>query len=200
MDDTRLQSREYAKYMDVGMAVDFLLIQELTMNNDSYNTWPSNGPHSTFMYMDSCGKLCFGPVWDFDYHTFTLYDESGRQSSRLSRWELLDLSSKNNQNYYFNRLKKETEFKRAIIDEWDKHKNDFKKLPDYLRTMADKIRLSEAQNYNVWGAIYNPNGNQNGDQNLSFQESIDAMIEAFNKRWDWMETKVGYYRNDINYH
>ena len=200
MDDTRLQSREYAKYMDVGMAVDFLLIQELTMNNDSYNTWPSNGPHSTFIYMDSCGKLCFGPVWDFDYHTFTLYDESGRQSSRLSRWELLDLSSKNNQNYYFNRLKKETEFKRAIIDEWDKHKNDFKKLPDYLRTMADKIRLSEAQNYNVWGAIYNPNGNQNGDQNLSFQESIDAMIEAFNKRWDWMETKVGYYRNDINYH
>ena len=66
--------------------------------------------------------------------------------------------------------------------------------------MAAKIQLSEAQNYKVWGAIYNPNGNQNGDQNMSFQESIDAMIQAFNKRYDWIETKIGYYRNDINYH
>ena len=210
MDDTRLNKREYLQYLDVGMAVDFLLIQELTMNNDSYNTWPSNGPHSTFMYMDSCGKLCFGPVWDFDYHTFTLYEEQGGgwgggsktlvESSRLTKWELLDLSGKNNQNYYFNRLKKDPEFKRAIIDEWDKHKADFKKMPDYIRSMADKIRQSEAQNYKVWGAINNPNGNQNGDQEMSFQESIDAMIQAFNKRYDWIETKIGYYRNDINYH
>ena len=210
MTDSRRDNHEYAQYLDIGQAVDFLLVQELTMNNDSYNTWPSNGPHSTFMYMDSCGKLCFGPLWDFDYHTFTLYEEQGGgwgggsktlvESSRLTKWELLDLSGKNNQNYYFNRLKYDPEFKRAIIDEWDKHKADFKKLPDYIRSMAAKIQLSEAQNYKVWGAIYNPNGNQNGDQNMSFQESIDAMIQAFNKRYDWIETKIGYYRNDINYH
>ena len=207
--DSRRDNHEYAQYLDIGQAIDFLLVQELTMNNDSYNTWPSNGPHSTFMYMDSCGKLCFGPLWDFDYHTFTLKEESGWgsnktlvESSRLTKWELLDISNKgvNNQHYYFDLLKKDPEFKRAIIDEWDKHKNDFKKLPDYIRTMADKIRLSEAQNYKVWGAIYNPNGNQNGDQDLSFQDAVNAMIEAFNKRYDWIETKIGYYRNDINYH
>lgn len=207
MDDTKLKNREYLEYLDIDKAIDFLLIQELTMNNDSYNTWPSNGPHSTFMYMDSCGKLCFGPVWDFDYHTFTLYEEQQNwgssslvQSSRLNQWELLSLSNKGNGHYYFDRLKGDPEFKRRLIDRWDMHKGKFKQLPTYIRAMADSIRLSEGENYKVWGPIYNPNGNQNGDQNMTFQEAVDAMIEAFNKRFDWIETKIGYYRNDINYH
>lgn len=202
MNDTKLKNREYLQYLDIDKAIDFLLIQELTMNNDSYNTWPSNGPHSTFMYIDSLGKVCFGPVWDFDYHTFTLKDERGNTSSRLEQWELLSLSNKgvNNQHYYFDRLKGDPEFKRRLIDRWDMHKVKFKQLPTYIRAMADSIRLSEAENYKVWGAINNPNGNQNGDQNMSFQEAVEAMIQAFNKRYDWIETKIGYYRNDINYH
>ena len=203
MDNTRLNNREYLQYLDIDKAIDFLLIQELTMNHDSYNTWPQNrpGPHSTFMYIDSLGKLNFGPVWDFDYHTFTLKDERGNTSSRLEQWELLTISHKsNNSNYYFNRLKGDPEFKRRLIDRWDMHKVKFKQLPTYIRAMADSIRLSEAENYKVWGAINNPNGNQNGDQNLSFQEAVETMIQAFNKRYDWIETKIGYYRNDINYH
>lgn len=202
MNDTKLKNRDYLQYLDIDKAIDFLLIQELTMNNDSYNTWPSNGPHSTFLYIDSIGKLCFGPVWDFDYHTFTLKDERGNTSSRLEQWELLSLSSKgvNNQHYYFDRLKGDPEFKRRLIDRWDMHKGKFKQLPTYIRTMADSIRLSESENYKVWGAINNPNGNQNGDQTLSFDQAIENMIQAFNKRWDWIELKIGYYRNDINYH
>ena len=211
MNDTKLKNRDYLKYLDIDKAIDFLLIQELTMNNDSYNTWPSNGPHSTFMYIDSIGKLCFGPVWDFDYHTFTLNEEQGGwgssaktlvESSRLTKWELLDISNKgvNNQHYYFDRLKGDPEFKRRLIDRWDMHKGKFKQLPTYIRAMADSIRLSESENYKVWGAINNPNGNQNGDQDLSFQEALENMIKAFNKRYDWIETKIGYYRNDINYH
>jgi hypothetical protein len=203
MDDKRLKNHEYEQYLDVDKAIDFLLIQELTMNHDSYNVWPQNrpGPHSTFMYIDSIGKLCFGPLWDFDYHTFALKDENGNNNSRLTQWELLTISHKtSNRDYYFNRLKGDPEFKRKLIDRWDLHKNDFKQLPTYIRAMAKTLTLSEKANYTVWGAINNPNGNQNGDQTLSFDQAIENMIEAFNQRWDWIETKMGYYRNDINYH
>ena len=200
--ETKLKNRDYLQYLDIDKAIDFLLIQELTMNNDSYNTWPSNGPHSTFLYIDSLGKVCFGPVWDFDYHTFTLFDQNGSSNPRLEQWELLSLSNKgvNNQHYYFDLLKGDPEFKRRLIDRWDMHKDKFKQLPTYIRAQANALKLSEKTNYSVWGAINNPNGNQNGDQNMSFDEAVNSMIKAFNKRWDWIETKIGYYRNDINYH
>ncbi len=53
----------YARYIDVGSAVDFFLLNEVSRNVDGYRL-------STFLYKDKDsvgdGKLVFGPIWDFN--------------------------------------------------------------------------------------------------------------------------------------
>ena len=49
----------YDSYIDVDNFVDFMILNEITNNVDSYRL-------STFMHKSSSGKLRMGPIWDFD--------------------------------------------------------------------------------------------------------------------------------------
>lgn len=52
----------YRRWIDVSTFIDFLIINEFTMNYDSYG-------RSTYMYKEKDtdgGKLCIGPPWDYD--------------------------------------------------------------------------------------------------------------------------------------
>ena len=52
----------YRKWADVSSFIDFLIVNEFTMNYDSYG-------RSTYMYKEKDtdgGKLCIGPPWDYD--------------------------------------------------------------------------------------------------------------------------------------
>lgn len=50
--------------LDINSVIDQWLIWELTMNREY------GDPRSVYMFMDGDGKLCAGPVWDFDRGTF----------------------------------------------------------------------------------------------------------------------------------
>lgn len=191
------------KYLDYDRAIDYVLIQEMTMNHDSYNTWPDNGPHSAYAYKDSCGLLCYGPVWDFDYHTFTLYKDaaysspSSDENSRLYQWELLSMSNKkkngSDNKYYFSDLAKyDSEFRTRLVNRWNEYKYVWRdSLPVYIDMMADSIRESASINLTVWAENTSlANYRQNGDYNLSFQEAVNAMKTAFRKRWEWIDANI----------
>lgn len=189
----------WQQYLDIDRAVDYVLIQEMTMNHDSYNTWPQAGPHSAYMYKDAGGKLCYGPVWDFDYHTFTLYSDAAYSSGgssenpRLRQWELLKMDNKGNNKYYFADLVKyDPVFKARLLERWNEYKYDWKYgLPEYIDKMADSIRISESYNDTRWAENKNlTNYRQNGDYNLSFQDAVNAMKTAFNKRWEWIDQNL----------
>lgn len=51
--------RSYPEYLDVDSFVDYFIINEYFGNYDA-------GKNSTYMYKNLVGKLCIGPVWDFD--------------------------------------------------------------------------------------------------------------------------------------
>ena len=191
------------QYLDYDRAIDYVLIMEMTMNHDSYNTWPNAGPHSAYMYKDAGGKLCYGPVWDFDYHTFTLYGDAAYsnpgsgENPRLRQWELLKMDNKGNNKYYFADLAKyDEEFRTRLVARWNEYKYVWKdSLPIYIDQMANYIRLSESYNDTRWTANKSlTNYKQNGDYNLTFQQAVNAMKQAFLKRWTWIDeniTKLG---------
>lgn len=189
----------WQQYLDIDRAIDFVLIQEMTMNHDSYNTWPNAGPKSTYLYKDAGGKLCYGPVWDFDYHTFTLYNDAAYgsagsgENARIQQWEILKMDSKGNNKYYFADLVKyDSEFKARLLERWNEYKYVWKdSLPIYIDMMADSIRVSESYNDQIWAENKNlTNYKQNGDYNLSFQEAVNAMKSAFLKRWEFMDQNL----------
>ena len=191
------------QYLDYDRAIDYVLIMEMTMNHDSYNTWPNAGPHSAYMYKDAGGKLCYGPVWDFDYHTFTLYGDAAYsnpgsgENPRLRQWELLKMDNKGNNKYYFADLAKyDEEFRTRLVARWNEYKYVWKdSLPIYIDPMANYIRLSETYNDTRWASNKNlTNYKQNGDYNLTFQQAVNAMKQAFLTRWAWIDeniTKLG---------
>ena len=190
-------NHNWQKYLDMDRAIDYVLIQELTMNHDSYNTWPNHGPHSAFVYKDSCGLLCFGPCWDFDYHTFTLYEDyqysqwqKGNQSARLSQWELLKMDNKSNYKYYFSDLaKKDPQFRSRLVERWNQYKYTWKAgFASYVDKQADYIRKSESYNRKLWSS--EAKNAQNGDCDLSFQEAVNAIKTAFDKRWTWIDNNI----------
>lgn len=49
----------YKDVIDVNSFVDYFIVNEFFGNYDA-------GNHSTYFYKDKGGKLCMGPVWDFD--------------------------------------------------------------------------------------------------------------------------------------
>ena len=190
---------DWQQYLDIDRAVDYVLIQEMTMNHDSYNTWPKAGPHSAYLYKDAGGKLCYGPVWDFDYHTFTLYSDaayssgSSSENPRLRQWELLKMDNKGNNKYYFADLVKyDPVFKAKLLERWNEYKYVWKNgLPDYIDMMADSIRLSESYNDTRWAENKSlTNYRQNGDYNLTFDQAVEAMKTAFYRRWDWIDQNL----------
>jgi len=49
----------YRDYIDIDTFLDYFLINELFLNYDA-------GFNSTYIYCDYTGRLCMGPIWDFD--------------------------------------------------------------------------------------------------------------------------------------
>ena len=101
------------------------------------------------------------------------------------------MDNKENNKYYFSDLVKyDPEFKARLVERWNQYKNVWKEgFPAYVDEVAEKIRLSESYNWTIWG-LNNPNGNQNGDENLSFQQAVDNIKEAFLKRWQWIDENL----------
>ena len=188
-------NHEWMKYLDMSSAVDYALIQEITMNHDSYNNWPKNGPKSHNLYKDSCGVICFGPMWDYDYHTFTLYNDfeygsatwNSSENSRLKQWEILSMANKSGKFYYTNLLK-DPQFKALLLQRWNEYKAKWQNgFEDYVDQMAEKIRVSESYNYKIWGCP----SRQNGDWQLSFDDAVKAIKTAFKKRLQWIDSNIG---------
>lgn len=173
MDEKRVKNHEYEEYIDVDSAIEYLIVQELTGNEDFYATWPENGPHSCYMYKDRGGKLIHGPAWDFDYSTFI--------PSRSTWWQGATRTM------YYPYLLKDEKFKIRLIEIWEERKNELKGLPAYLDGMVEYLALSAGANHRMWPL---DGQTQNGDESMSFETAVKTMKEGFEAKWNWMDRNI----------
>ena len=171
-DEARVQAHEYEAYLDVDTAIDYMIVEELTGNHDFYNEWPAYGPHSTYLYKERGGKLYHGPVWDFDYHVFC--------PDRTDFW------AGANRTMFYPSLLKDEKFRNRMIERWELQKDVLKKLPEYIDQQADHIRLSEGYNQVMWPI----DNRENGDETMTFQQSVDRIKQAFLAKWEWMDKNI----------
>lgn len=171
-DTNRVKAHEYEEYLDVDTAIDYMIVEELTGNHDFYNTWPSNGAHSAYLYKERGGKLYHGPVWDFDYHVFC--------PDRTNFW------AGATQTLFYPALLKDEKFRNRMIERWELQKDELKKLPEYIDEQADRLRLSESYNHVMWPI----SNRENGDETMTFQESVDRIKKAFLDKWEWMDKNI----------
>ena len=60
-DGKNSKGEHYSELLDVDSVANYYLFQEVSKNNDGFATG------STYFYKDRNAKLCYGPLWDFDY-------------------------------------------------------------------------------------------------------------------------------------
>ena len=167
---------------------DWYLVQELTCNQEP------NHPKSCYFYSRD-GVLYAGPVWDFDWGTFT------EQDPRL----LI------NRCIYFGNVKLPSDgiersgllyypaFRQRLKERWAALKPQFETLDQYIDQQADWIRASEEVNHRLWPIFGHGEGDNKDhhgigiaddketmmvsyDENLTFQEAVDLMKLHLNQR------------------
>lgn len=164
-------SSDYQNYIDINSAADYFLANDLVGNAELKH------PKSCYMSKDINGKLKFGPVWDFDWGTFIVTQEDGRQAT--SSWV-------NNDRYYYKYLFNDDTFKQTVKDRWAACKDKFAQISDYIKATAEKIRHSEALNHEIFPVDYNVNG----DIYLSFDEAWQLLLKNYEAKLKWMDSNI----------
>lgn len=205
---------EAYKTMDLASFVDFLLIQELMMNGEL------GYPKSCYTYVDG-GKLYAGPLWDFDWQTIpnisviesnydNAYTNNGGKASydftytksmlataTFNRKSSAPTSVKSDDKSFmwYPMLVKSTQFKDMAAERWDAVKGLISAYADsQIPMMAEKIRKSEAENWNMWYltsgssaarsrySTYNIGGGFKGDEAMTFDNAVSTLSSNLNKR------------------
>lgn len=198
--------------LDINSVIDYFFVQELTFN-DEYKH-----PKSVYMLIDGVGKLTAGPVWDFDWQTFINYDKvqamnnkyGGTYSCRKNNewlygasklaeyhgipgiWD--DYDYVNDQPYmWYPLLFKDANFRAKVQERWAVIYPQLLNVVAKIDEFAALNKVSEQFNYAMWPLVglKNSVGSAfNGDEDMSFDEAIATMKQAYTERLEWMNSSI----------
>lgn len=194
--------------LDINSVIDYFFIQELTFN-DEYKH-----PKSVYMLIDGDGKLTAGPVWDFDWQTFINYDKVQAMNNKYGGTydcrntnEWLYGKSKlaekpwwpgsdyvNDQPYmWYPLLFKDANFRAKVQERWAVIYPQLLNVVAKIDEFAALNKVSEQFNYAMWPLVglKNSVGSAfNGDEDMSFDEAIATMKQAYTERLEWMNSSI----------
>ena len=179
--------------LDLNTVVDQWLIWELTMNREY------GDPGSVYMYMDGNGKLCAGPVWDFDRGTFQYYDGAAAlgntTSYRLKPYDQWMCSRTEETFIWYKQLIKDSTFKETVKKRWAV-------IKPYLNLIVDQIRIygkSQAISYEYDSAMWPTNKDDihkyksdfkdwSGDEEIAdYTQLIETFVNSYQSRLNGMD-------------
>ncbi|MBO6096678.1 MAG: CotH kinase family protein [Bacteroidales bacterium] len=172
IEDAIMRGDKPSSVMDMNTLCDFYLIQEVCGNGET------QFPKSTFLYYRD-GKLYWGPVWDFDYGTFTPEHHGLPLKSTL----------------YYYQLWTHPEFKSHLKHRWSILKPVFKDVVPYIDKRAAYIREAEKRNHEMWPCFPNPlaedpSGLLNGDETLSFDDAVALIKKTLLARIEEVDMEI----------
>lgn len=167
---------DYKEFLDIDSFVDYWIVNELIYNPDI------RIPGSVWMYKDRLGKLCAGPIWDYDIRTF-----NGSTSWLLYNYETdLSNSSETNRSLWYKRLFEDPEFKALAKLKWEKYKPYFESIPEYIDEQATIISPSVKMTLLQWP----DNAGWNTDVKLSWEEAVSLIKENYLKRLEFLNKQI----------
>ena len=121
------------------------------------------------MYKRRNGRLYAGPAWDFDWGTFRGADE----------WIIKDA-------IWYSYLFTYPEFTDRVKERWQTHRPTLIDIPDYIQSFAGKIEESSIYDGELWPITQYVNG----DEEMSFPESIRHMKQIYIERFNWIDNNI----------
>lgn len=154
--DNHTRWSEVEEMIDATSYVDWWLIHELAFNGEP------NHPKSSYMHKPAGGKLTAGPVWDFDWATFTPSWADSIIGNAL----------------WYGYLFRYPEFRAIVKERWAETKDIYQSMDAYIEETADRIRISNEANINKWPI----SSNVNGDEKMTFDQAVERMRTEYKNR------------------
>lgn len=183
--------------LDINTMIDQWLIWELTMNREY------GDPGSVYMYMDGDGKLCAGPVWDFDRGTFQNQENASSygNSDRIkpdNEW----MCWRSKETYiWYKQLIKDKTFQQTVQQRWAVIKPYLDMIEDQIRYYGQTQAVSYFYDSAMWPTLKddvqewkNDFSDWSGDEQLgangNYQEVIDNFVKVYNERLAGMDALI----------
>lgn len=159
----------YRSYLDEVSFVDYWLIYELTVNHELGN------PGSVFLHKDRGGKIVAGPVWDFDWGTFSYNASPAAQWGLFIQWA-----------WWYDRLFQDEGFRSTAVERWRLLKPKFMTALNYIDEQEDYIALSAKRNFSMWSMTTDTNG----DEQLQFSQAVARMRKILEERIEIIDREI----------
>lgn len=164
----------YRELLDTDSFIDWWIVMELTGNRDG------RLPGSCYMYKDRGGKLCAGPLWDFDLTTFKTYTDF------LLKDYTTDNATDTNRSLWYDKLFTDPVFRARAGERWRSYKSDFEAIGDFIGTEAEAIRASAGINWSMWTLT----SGSNGDEALSWEDAAARLKTNYLARLRWLDERL----------
>jgi spore coat protein CotH len=159
----------YRELIDLDTFVKFLLINEITGNEDA------GIPRSVYMYRNKDGKkndkICMGPLWDFD-RGFG-YSGEGNEYFKNSNYHV-------NWHPFFKRFFDDPVFKKRYKEIWNEYRNDIEGIASFIDGTAAKLDASQRANFTVWQWLNEPD----------YWNEIAKIKSWWNARISYLNTEI----------
>ena len=160
--------------MDLTSLADYWLIQEFSKNGDAFFT------SSTYMYKDRDGKLCWGPLWDFDASLGSQIDEA----DSIDEYEE-DISGFNSSWFPWITVLRERDplFRDLLEERWKVMDGKLAELTVYkgvIDKFRDEVAESQVKNSLLWPDL--PSTAEDADQ---YKLAIKKQKKWINQRREW---------------
>ena len=159
-------SLDYQNYIDQESFADYLIVYAMANNSEPEH------PKSVYMHKDGEGKLIAGPVWDFDYSTFKI--EKTGFTNRYSP--------------VFKHLIRKNAFKTILAERWDTYKPEFEGIFSFIDSLANYTAKANERNIKLWPIKIE--WNKIGDEEKTFNESVDMLKNCIRKKIDELDTLI----------
>ena len=189
--------------LDINSVIDQWLVLELAMNREY------GDPRSVYMFMNDEGKLCGGPVWDFDRGTFQNQERATDMGNSASYRvkpdnEWLCWRTQENETYsyiWFKQLIKDKTFQETVQKRWAYIKPYLDMMPEQIRYYGEAMALSYKYNSAMWPTntgdvkkyksdFRDWSGDEELGQNGNYQEVIDNFVTVYNERLSGVNTLI----------
>lgn len=180
--------------LDINTMIDQWLIWELTMNREY------GDPGSVYMYMDGDGKLCAGPVWDFDRGTFqnTTNAANYGNSDRIKPYNQWMCWRSEETYIWYKQLIKDATFQQTVQKRWTVIKPELEKIVNkilnYGQTQAESYKYDSAMwptnkaDVQAWKSGFS---DWSGDEQISdWNELINNFVAVYQARLAGMDALI----------
>ena len=191
--------------LDLNSVIDQWLIWELTMNREY------GDPRSVYMYMNGNGKLCAGPVWDFDRGTFQNQElaSSGNFDNSTSYRikpddEWMCWRTQENETYsyiWYKKLITDPIFQKRVQERWAVIKPYLDMIVDQIRYYGQTQAVSYMYDSKMWPTNFGDirkyksdfkdwSGDEELGANGNYQELINNFVTVYQERLAGMDALI----------